>query len=161
MSELTTNETNLSDCSASCMICLESVNMYIIANSCNCKLYVHENCFQSWINLYSSCLICKSKIHNFNKIFKTKIKYFNDEFENSKLVFYLVNVMAYVTRLSEKIDNEIIRYLMFNMLFGCFVFFIFMMIVVYIAVISQSRYLLNYNKHKKCNSQYTVFIEKN
>lgn len=145
-----------------CVICLEPVDIYIYPNKCKCKLQIHKNCFQSWINLHNSCIICKTELSTFNEELSIKIKYFNKEFKNSKLLIYLDFVMSHVAKISEKIKNELIKYFLFNVLFGCFAFLNLIIIIIYIGTLSQCKYLLDYYKKKNIyNPPYKFIFIKN
>ena len=146
-----------------CMICLELVNIYIVTNKCKCKLYVHENCFQSWIDLHNSCFICKSVLTVHCKQLQTKDKYFYEEFEKSKLIFYLEFMMSRVCIMSDKINNDIIKYILCNVLFGSFAFFNLIIVIIYITILSQSKYAIDkYKGVHVHNSLYTIFnVKKN
>lgn len=141
-----------------CVICLEPVNIYIYPNKCKCKLQIHKNCFQSWINLYNSCIICRSELSTFNEELSTKIKYFNKEFSNCKLKIYLDLLMSHVAKRSDKIKNEFIKYFLFNVLFGFFGFFNLIIIIIYIGTLSQCKYLLDYYKKENINNVPYKFI---
>ena len=103
-----------------CMICLESTDKYAIT-ICGCKIYIHNDCFQTWINLHNSCIICKSRLYSFDKNLSIKIKYSNREFEKSSAIIYLDLIIKFISQSSNKINNSVIKILLFNILFECII----------------------------------------
>jgi hypothetical protein len=156
---------NCVDC-VDCAICLEPVNTYIVTHKCNCKPRVHESCFQLWINLYDSCIICKSPLRTFNKNSTPLLKIFDLEFQNSRLLTYLQLGIMCVTKLSKGINSPSVRFLLFNVGFGCAVLLFLICIIFLVGISVQTKYFLNYCKGKTINNNpypnpYTVFFIKN
>jgi hypothetical protein len=141
-----------------CMICLELVDTYIITNNCTCKLCIHEDCFKQWLTLNKNCLICKTKLKNISYT-NLKLEYFNREFSNSKLSLYLEFLMNVENIITRQISNEIIKYLLFNLLFVFFTFINITMIILYIWFVSQIKYLLDSDKLKTTQQKpYKIFF---
>jgi hypothetical protein len=130
-----------------CMICLESLDTYIYPNKCNCRLPIHEKCFESWINLYNTCIICKTKLSTYDNEFSIKLKYFNAEFENSQFKIFLEFIIREISNKSQTIQTQLLKYLIFNLLLGCFAVTYLMFFIVCIGFVSQLKYLVDdYNK---------------
>ncbi len=144
-----------------CMICLESTDKYAIT-ICGCKIYIHNDCFQTWINLHNSCIICKSRLYLFDKNLSIKIKNFNRELEQSSAIIYLDSIIKFISQSSNKINNSVIKILLFNILFECIIFVCLIIILVYIGIISQTRYILDYYKNNELYGLlYQIFTIKN
>lgn len=143
-----------------CMICLESTNKYAI-NICRCKIYIHDDCFLTWINLYNSCIICKSRLYSFDKNLNTRFKYLDRELEESSVLMQLDSIIKFISQLSNKINCSIIKILLFNIFFGCILFLFLIPILVYYGIISQTKYSLDYYKDNKLyGTPYQIFTLK-
>lgn len=139
-----------------CLICLESTYTYAI-NNCKCRFNVHEECFNEWIKLYNSCIICKSKIYSKNNKFSVICKYLNKEFEQSKIIYILEYFMNIFFNISNNFENTIIKILFFNCFFGTLFFFMFLPIFIYIIIMSQIKYYYDYIKGNNTLNTLNIF----
>jgi len=144
-----------------CMICLESTDKYAIT-ICRCKIHIHSDCFQTWINLHNSCIICRSRLYLFDKNLSIRFKYFDRELEKSSAIICLDSIINFISQLSNKINNSVIKIFLFNILFGCIIFVCLITILVYFGIISQAKYNLDYYKNNELyGAPYQIFTLKN
>ena len=126
-----------------CMICLESTNIYALFN-CRCKIYIHNNCLQTWINLHNSCIICRSQLYSFDKDQTIRFKYLCREFNNSQILICFNPMVKYNFRIIKQIKNSVIKWFLFNILNICIIFVFLLPILIYLGIKSQIKYLLDY-----------------
>lgn len=132
-----------------CLICLENTETFIIT-MCNCKYNIHKECISFWLNLYKTCIICKSKItYNENYI---RFNYLNREFINSKILVFFDFILNKITHYSESFDDTLIKILLFNIILTGLLFMLFIPILLYKITLSQSKYIVD---TMKCNSIYS------
>ena len=144
-----------------CMICLESTDKYAIT-ICGCKIHIHIDCFQTWINMHNSCIICRSRLYLFDKNLSIRFKYFDRELEKSPILTRLDSIINFISQFSNKINNFVIKIFLFNILFGCIIFVCLITILVYFGIISQTKYILDcYKNNELYGVPYQILTLKN
>lgn len=123
-----------------CMICFEKTNTHILT-SCGCKYFIHENCFQTWLNLYKTCIICKTKIYHTSNSFIINFKYLDRELSNSFILEFLEKIIQFITKISNYITNQSIKFILFNVVFAIIIFTILIPFLLIYIIISQTKYI--------------------
>jgi len=134
------NEKSVSE---NCMICLEETNVYALTQ-CGCRLYVHDDCFQSWLKLYNSCIICKSRLDPYSKKRAINYKYLDKEISKSTIFLLLEKIANFILKKSTNIKNPTLKFILFNMGFGCMLFIMLVCILFGYLVISQIKYHIDH-----------------
>jgi hypothetical protein len=76
-------------------------DIYHISTTCNCNPYIHLNCFNSWIDISSSCPICRKEIFfskSYIQIKKDILNYCISFY--FLLIHYLLHVMRILTMIA-------------------------------------------------------------
>ena len=133
-----------------CLICLENTDIYAITK-CNCRYNIHKQCLNDWLNLYNSCIICKSKINNSRFL---RFDYLEKEFNNSKVLEFFDFIFDKIVILSNLINNIVIKTILFNIIFGCIMFLFFLPVLIYKTIMSQTKYTLDCAN----NNMYGLFV---
>jgi hypothetical protein len=85
-----------------CFLCVEETSIFLVSGKCDCKIYIHIECMEKWIENQNArkCMICKTCLSDKNNKNKNDIndipeyiKKFLDMFtivSESNLVLFLV-----------------------------------------------------------------------
>ena len=147
--------------SNSCYICLENTNVYIISNVCNCKIYSHSLCYESWLSHTNRCMICKRIIsyHNNNYIGRL---YLNNTVKIPIIAQYLDFMNRFFGTIIEFIIKKCQSLIGFILLFG---FSLIMIITVIIPLVLIVTFRMIYHMAQEKiygeisdNQNYQIFI---
>jgi hypothetical protein len=114
-----------------CYICYNNIN-YLTKLECGCKIYVHINCYNDYLNKINKCMICKKNtciMHN-NTIFK----FFEYNCMILNVLFNNLQINTFINWSLRYENNYILNYLKIN-IFIIFSFIITIIIIIPLTII--------------------------